>query len=529
MTVELRTFYLLFLFSSTGVVLLLSLLTWQRLAYLGRMGVYFLLCLLFVSIYNFGYAMELLQSSLDGMMFWLRFEHWGIQWLGPTWLLFVLALSGNERWITLARGTVLYGIAAFFLATTQTLGGSNLFHQNPRLNTGGDFPTFTYDRTWVTYLALSYYSLCVFLTLFLFTRTFLRLPSPFHAQVVLFWIVSLLPWLGGGLYVLGVTPHSIDPTPLTLTVSLLLFTLGIFRFGTLDLIPLARDVIFEGMSEAALVLDHKNRVLDFNLRLKAIVKEATPGIIGRPVQEVLQDHPALVEMIEKDLAGSVEFSVTDENRLFTYEAKQSPLYKIGQSQSVGKILILHDITPLKELVRKLEVLATTDSLTQLYNRRYFRELALLEFSRAERYGEELSLMIFDLDHFKLVNDRYGHGAGDAALVQVAQLCRRLTRQSDILARVGGEEFAALLPETSLQAAIQVAERLRVAFEQNPIEYEGKRFFVTASFGVSHRCLPERGDLEQLFSAADRALFQAKEAGRNRVWAEGILQGKEEKL
>ncbi|MCX8062668.1 MAG: GGDEF domain-containing protein, partial [Anaerolineales bacterium] len=135
-----------------------------------------------------------------------------------------------------------------------------------------------------------------------------------------------------------------------------------------------------------------------------------------------------------------------------------------------------------------------------------------------------SLIIFDLDNFKRVNDLYGHAAGDAALVHIGQLCRRLTRQSDIIARLGGEEFAVLLPETPLQAAICVAEKLRVAFEQNPVEYEGQRFTVTASFGVSSYKFSERSGFEALLNAADRALYRAKEAGRNRVWAEGMPSG-----
>lgn len=224
--------------------------------------------LLFFVIYSLGYAMELLQDTLAEMMFWVRFEHWGIQLLAPTWLLFVITLSGNERWITPARVAVLYGIAILFLISSQTLGGANLFHANPRVDTSGNFPTFQYDRTGINYLALAFYSLCIFFSIVLFTQQYFRLPAPFRAQIIISWIALILPWIGGTLYIMEVTPHYLDTTPLTLSISILIFTLGFFRFGTLDIVPLARDVIFEGMSEAALVLDHQNRVLDFNPRLK---------------------------------------------------------------------------------------------------------------------------------------------------------------------------------------------------------------------------------------------------------------------
>ncbi|MCX8063011.1 MAG: hypothetical protein N3D16_10570, partial [Anaerolineales bacterium] len=201
MTIELRTLYVLLLFGSAGIVILLSLITWQRRAYLGRMGVYFLLCMLFLLIYNLGYAMELLQDDLEGMMFWVRFENWGIQLLGPTWLLFVITLSGNERWLTLRKVAVLYGMAIPFLITSQTLGGANLFHQNPRIETSAGFPTFQYDRTLINYLALAYYSLCIFSSIILFTRMFAQQSPPFRRQILLFWIASFLPWVGGALYI----------------------------------------------------------------------------------------------------------------------------------------------------------------------------------------------------------------------------------------------------------------------------------------------------------------------------------------
>lgn len=519
MTIELRTLYVLLLFGSAGVVLLLSLITWQRRNYLGKTGAYFILCLLLLLIYNLGYAIELLQDTLFEMMFWVRFENWGIQLLAPTWLLFVLSLSGNERWITSKRAAILYGIAISLLITSQTLGGANLFHLNPRVDTSGGFPTFQYDRTWINYLALAYYSLCIFSSIVLFTQMLFRLPSPFRSQIIIFGIASLLPWVGGTLYILEITPHYLDTTPFTLTLSILIFTVGFFRFGTLDIVPLARDLIFEGMSDAALVLDYQNRVLDFNPRLKEILPEANTTIIGKPAKAVFQLYPTLVEMIVSDSVEPIEFAVTNREGQFTYQAKQSPLYKIGQLHPIGKIIMLHDITPLKELMKKLEILATTDSLTQLCNRHHFQELARLELYRVERYGGDLSLITFDLDNFKTVNDRYGHAAGDATLIHIAQLCRRLTRQSDIVARLGGEEFAILLPQTPLRAAICSAEKLRLAFEQHAVEYEGQSFTVTASFGVSSRSLPERGSYDELLRAADRALYRAKEAGRNRVWAD----------
>lgn len=231
-------------------------------------------------------------------------------------------------------------------------------------------------------------------------------------------------------------------------------------------------------------------------------------------------------MIVSNSVGPIEFSVTNSEAQFTYEVKQSPLFRIGQIHPVGRVIMLHDIMLLKALMKKLEILATTDSLTQLCNRHHFQELADVECYCVERYGGDLSLITFDLDEFKKINDRYGHAAGDAGLIHIARLCRSLTRQSDIVARPGGEEFAILMPQTSFQAVICSAEKLRVAFEQTPVEYEEQRFTVTVSFGVSNHQLLEQRSFAELLRAADRALYQAKNAGRNRVWADKIQNGLE---
>ncbi len=469
-------------------------------------------------IYNFGYAMELIQDDLVKMMFWVRVQNLGIHLIGPSWLLFVLSLSGNERWIKPNRVAILYAMAFPFLITSQTLGGANLFHTNPRVNFSGGFPTFDYDRTWLNYLALAYYSLCIFSSIVLFTQMFFRFPHSFRSQIAIFGVASLLPWIGGSLYIFEITPANIDTTPLTLTLSLLIFLVGFYHFGMLDVLPLARDIIFEGMSEAALVLDHQNRILDFNTRLGRIFKEIKLSDVGTSAKELFKEYPALVRFMDDEVGEKMEFSITTENKESFYEAKRSNLFRVGHANAIGKAIILHDITPLKELMKKLEVLATIDSLTQIYNRYSFQELAEAEIYRVERYGGELSLIILDLDHFKLINDQYGHPAGDATLVHVAQLCRRLSRQSDLIARLGGEEFAILLPETSLLDAICAAEKLRAALEQTPVEYEGQRFSVTASFGVSSWKPPERSTFLDLLKAADRALYVAKQDGRNQVWA-----------
>ncbi len=175
-----------------------------------------------------------------------------------------------------------------------------------------------------------------------------------------------------------------------------------------------------------------------------------------------------------------------------------------------------DISERKAMENKLHKLATTDGLTGLYNRRHFMELAHREFSRAQRYKISMSLLMFDVDHFKSINDQYGHDAGDDVLITLAQTGSRTLRNFDILGRLGGEEFAAVLPETNEETAWIVAERLRSAIEKNTSSTSQGDLRISVSMGI---CTLQRSDVhsvDDMLRIADKGLYLAKENGRNRV-------------
>jgi diguanylate cyclase (GGDEF)-like protein len=167
------------------------------------------------------------------------------------------------------------------------------------------------------------------------------------------------------------------------------------------------------------------------------------------------------------------------------------------------------------LFREIQQLAITDSLTGLYNRRHFFELGRREIARARRYHRELAMLMLDIDHFKYVNDTYGHAAGDLVLRTVATRCRESLREIDLIGRYGGEEFVFLLPETSLDGGRFVAEQLKQRVSL-PVEVEDFAVTITASIGVVELAA-HPGDLEHMIECADRALYEAKKSGRNRVY------------
>lgn len=160
-------------------------------------------------------------------------------------------------------------------------------------------------------------------------------------------------------------------------------------------------------------------------------------------------------------------------------------------------------------------LMTTDGLTQVYNKRYFLEQLEKEISRAVRYGRDLSLIMFDIDHFKRINDTYGHLAGDAILKQLAQLVKAKIRREDIIGRYGGEEFGIILPEINKLNAILTAEKIRKLVEVTTFMFEEVLIPVTVSLGVAS-LEDEPLSPEELIKRADEKLYEAKRTGRNRV-------------
>lgn len=164
---------------------------------------------------------------------------------------------------------------------------------------------------------------------------------------------------------------------------------------------------------------------------------------------------------------------------------------------------------------ELEQQALTDYLTNLYNRRYFMRRGEEEFKRTKRNGQPLTLLMLDIDNFKRVNDSYGHEAGDRALQEVARALKSNLREIDVLGRMGGEEFAVLLPDTSLEDAALLAERVRQTIENTPFEIPGDVLKITVCIGVS-AFAKGMSNIDDMFRNADAALYQAKNAGRNRT-------------
>jgi len=250
---------------------------------------------------------------------------------------------------------------------------------------------------------------------------------------------------------------------------------------------------------------------------------------GRPLEEELGNgwtegvHPDDLAYCWETFATNFEhlqpFSM--EYRLMSGDGEYRWILDIGRAyfdnrgNFKGYIGSCFDVTERRRFQEKLELLATSDELTGAINRRHFVEQANKETKRAQRYNLPLTFSLIDIDHFKHVNDTYGHQGGDQVLKELAQVFKANLRETDIFARLGGDEFVVLLPQTNHQEARELIERIREIFDTSPLELAGQRFCITISCGIAS--LTGSNDCaEAVLGRADQALYASKHAGRNKV-------------
>jgi two-component system, cell cycle response regulator len=266
--------------------------------------------------------------------------------------------------------------------------------------------------------------------------------------------------------------------------------------------------------EAASVTEVFATLLDTSLDVAVLAHELPPGGGLSIVQRLRddEDHRVPTLLVTEGASAEVIAQALDEGAEGVVAARVEGVELVARCRAL--IAAARRVRALKAEVARLHELAVTDGLTQVANHRSFQERLADEFRRAQRYDDPLALILIDLDHFKDINDRYGHPAGDQVLQALAEMLREAVRETDFVARYGGEEFAVVLPKTHLGGALSVAERICGDLRSKKIGPLGIR--ITASFGVSG--FPSRGvgSAEELLRTADEALYRSKSQGRNRI-------------
>jgi diguanylate cyclase (GGDEF)-like protein/PAS domain S-box-containing protein len=331
-------------------------------------------------------------------------------------------------------------------------------------------------------------------------------------------------------------PEWVVPALLAALLVLAAVSLGAYYLHRLNhRLARAQGTLLESEERLRLALSAANQAW-FDLKVQtgeASVSEDYPRILGYEPDEFNPDMQKWIEDMHPDDRDAVMAAFRDclnsggpttmEYRRRTRDGSWIWLHSVGkitewgpQHQPLRMIGVHTDVTQRKHLELELKRQAHIDYLTGVSNRGHFMGQAEVELGRAKRYGGPLSIFMMDIDLFKQINDRYGHKVGDTVLVKLTQVCHEILRAVDVVGRLGGEEFAILLPETDREVATEVAERLRGAIAAAKVPLDGGLpLQFTVSIGVTSLASAD-DNMDVLLSLADRALYQAKNSGRNKV-------------
>jgi diguanylate cyclase (GGDEF)-like protein/PAS domain S-box-containing protein len=280
------------------------------------------------------------------------------------------------------------------------------------------------------------------------------------------------------------------------------------------------EAIMASMPDIFYMYDMDGSLVKWNKKMEDITGLSAKELKGKPALSFVPEGEAetIGEAFKEVFAKGinwVEGHMIDKNGNHVPYHFSGVAIKNAEGEFIGLAGMGRDTTESKKAEEALKLLATTDPLTELLNRRSFTELGEKEVSRAKRYSSRLVAMMIDIDHFKKVNDTYGHAVGDEVLKKVTEIFRQAHRNIDILGRLGGEEFGLILPETEIDEATNLAERLREMIERASVFAKSQEVRFTISLGVA-ALRPEDNSLDDLMKRADEALYKAKDSGRNCV-------------
>ena len=481
-----------------------------------------------------GYAMVLLHPELAQKVFWFNLAQFGPDFTPILWFFLTLEHTGHRN---LSKSKWSYTLFIFPVFTTLLMWTNywhHLLRRSVALNPIGNNTTYlSIERGPWFYVETVYGYIFVFLSLYLLIR-FLEMSSS-KKQTLTVLCSVLIPVLSNFLDIFRINPlKPFGPTSIAFTITGIFLAWGLFRQRFLDITPIARNVVLEKIGDGVVVLDRHHRIVDVNPAAYPLFRtecNSPKQVVGVDIEDVLSLWFELNKpfKIANDARVQMELRVMGKRRFYNVI---STSISNDRDRPVGWVIIFNDITEVKQtnerlqsqldeikrLQEQLREQAIRDSLTGCYNRHYLNEMLILESSRANREKKTVGLMMLDIDHFKRINDTYGHVSGDRVLQIIGENLRGWVRVEDTVYRYGGEEFLVVIPGISLKVITERAKNVcsQLAELQFTLPSE-VTIVVTVSIGVA--LYPVHGDdINQVLGFADQALYAAKHAGRNTVVA-----------
>lgn len=477
--------------------------------------VFSILCLS-IAVYLFGYLMEINSDDLPRMKFWNQVQYLALPFYPALWVLLAFVHSKVVSRIKISVLLLLFSIPAITFLMRLTNDIHQLYYRSMTLRLAYPFPVLLLGKGPWYFVNAAFLLVCFCFSVYFYFAKCLKLPIERRRTFMLLSAGAILPLSGYLFILLDFKGLGLDYAAFMLPLSLIFIQQALFRYDLLEVKTLAREKVFENSADAMILVDDSRSLTDFNISARLLFPELASVFPGTMLDRAFAERPEFLGLLEGAGSGKESEKV--------YRAGDGRLFQVTDvgifnkyGNQAGRLIRLTDCTEARRIHERLLERATTDALTGLFNRGAFAATFQDEFARSRLMETDLSLVMIDIDHFKTVNDTYGHAGGDEALRLLGKELRARFRVSDVPARIGGEEFAVLLPATPAEAAFAVAEKFRTCIAEQEILFEGRLIRLTLSLGVASA--PHSfSDHEAMMKAADRALYASKSGGRNRTTA-----------
>lgn len=446
-----------------------------------------------VLLYTLGYLGEITATTADGVKVALLTENLGIPYIAPLFLVTAICFFAPNRirkWHL--PSAMIYGLIFFCIVLTNPV--HNLYYQSITIETVMGIELAHLARGPLYFLKQGLTMLIFLFTYFGIIFKFSGCNEKSRKKKAYFLLGSALPFVGNVINYAGILPIELDLTPFLLTLGIAILAVSMVKYDVLNAVAIARDKAVESMNDALLVLDTERNLLYSN----------QSGMQFLPLSDEIR-------VLRADEEIELDMIMQGEHKYYHASTQQ---IRDKKASIIGWSILLQDITENKRCIEDLERLAGQDALTGQYNRRKTEEMMKQELEVAKRYQYNCAVILFDIDHFKRVNDMYGHTTGDHVLQVIARAVKDSLRSCDIFGRFGGEEFLIFMRSAGITEMCLLAKRLCSIIEKTDIQVCGKKIDITASFGIAE--IKPGESLQAAIKSADEAMYCAKEEGRNQV-------------
>jgi len=501
--------------------------------------------LLGMFIWGISYTLTWAVVPLEQKILWLKIMYVGVIMVPSLFMIFTLRITHRDGWITFRNIAMLSIEPAIVLVIVWFAPQFAFTSIEPAVKDGYAIME-TQRGTWF-WINTAYSYMLIALSFGLLAVSYRNANIFFKKQYLMILLGSIVPFAFSAYTQIRNIPfRNLDMAPISFGLSGMVYAYAIFRHQFMDLIPVARSRLIEKMSDGVLVLDAQGRIVDINPAMKNFLDEDPATFLGKNMTETLGIWNENIEHLMNGMETRSELRLPDKPSRYL-DLRVTPLYDDDQRLS-GRLIIFRDVTDRKEVEKdlrhamdrlqtqlieigllqsQLREQAIRDALTNLFNRRYLEETLERELARAVREVYPLCIVMMDIDHFKDVNDTYGHEAGDLVLKTLAETVTKQSRQGDFVCRFGGEEFVLVMPNINIDVAKERVNSLHKSISSLYIPFGRFNLNITMSMGISW--YPKHGETkEDLLRTADRALYTAKNTGRNRVAVYREIEKGEEK-